>query len=615
MEFSFQDVVKVDWASDRGESPVMKDESMESPTTIPRSDIIEEQNNAYMSFTLDSTPPPADIAPAAEETQQEAEDPACDDLYGSIHNLAAIEDESGDSALEESALGPDRDSDTEQDGSWENSKVEEAIALARAQVATLLPDISLNHANRVANEPISRLDDEKVVFLCGDCDLYKKVAPVFSPHCDLTTYSSFHFHACPDLVVYVTDFCSLYRATTTGSLFDHADVAGPGKFLIICEEHEADPIKSLLSMSEVDYISGGKHGVWTVEEVSKWRPRDINRLLNKERAAAPSKNPCYFMAAVVAFFTAVIVGTLVGVSMCGGGLTSSFSDLSSFFERLERHGTAGVAVDVSNSTPDVLIQPTTVDMPIVTVASAATLKAAMTPLPEKPITLEEEAALWSQHVYQSADMADFLQQCMAGADLLTVHPLSLDNCFSLLESNVSALAKASISASTDGHGSTRIFCSTRCHGVLEHFSCRTGCKYKLNLQARKNVAEPQPAAKHIDKSQEVRGPPPPDKTALIPMPEAPRETGVGLKTNTSSHNTIQASVREYIHANWCRLRGKCRDGAQFVKKTFWLAAEEALVYYELAQEALGSWWDAVHTIIRERLPVSDRKKSQLQRKL
>ncbi|KAJ3150216.1 hypothetical protein HDU89_003305 [Geranomyces variabilis] len=613
MEFSFQDMVKVDWASDRGDSPVMKDESMESPTTVQRSDVVEEQNTAYRSFALDSTPPPADLAPAAEEAQQQADDPSSDDLYGSINSPAAIEDESGDSTLEESALGPDRDSDTEQDGSWENSKLEEAITLARAQGSPTLHDISLGHSARAVNEIISKPDDEEVVFLCGVHDLYKKVAPVFSAHFDLITYSSRRFNANPDLVVYVTDFSSLYNATTNGSLLDHADVARPDKFLVLCEEHEADHVKRLLSISEVDYISGGQHGVWTVEEVSKWRSRDVDRLLNKERAAAPSKNPSYFMAAVVAFLTAAIVGTLVGVSMCGGGLPSSFSDLPSFFERLQSHGAAGVAINVSSSTPDVMIQLATVDIPTVTVTSAAAPMATMTPLPERLITLEEEAALWSQHVYQSADMVDFLRQCIAGADLLALQPLSLENCFSSLESNVSALARALISTSSDGQGSTRIFCSTRCQGVLEQFSCRTGCKYNLNLQARDEFIKPEPEAKNGGKSSEARDPLLPEKTALIQMAPAPRETDI-ISNTTWSYRNLQSPMHEYIHANWCRLRGKCRDGAQYVKQAFWLAAEEALVYYELAQEALGSWWNSVQTIVRDRLPVTDRNAFRLRRR-
>ncbi|KAJ3154945.1 hypothetical protein HDU86_004464 [Geranomyces michiganensis] len=391
-EFTFQDVVKVDWASDRADSPVMKDEVMEFSTIVARSEIVDEQSATHKSFALDgqTSAEPAELAPAAETSQPQTIEAFSNDLYASVYSPAAIEDENGDSALEESGLGPERESDTEEAGSWENSRIEEAIALARVAVSAASPTINQDGTPRMANESSIKRDDEKVIYLCGVYDLYKKVAPVLSNHFDLRTPSSHRFDVTPDLAIYVTDFSSLFHAITNGSLFDHAAVANAGKFLVLTEEHEADSVRRLLAMSEVDYISGGKHGVWTIEETFQWRPRDINRLLNRQRAEVSTKNRCFLVTVLVAFFTAAVIGTLAGISMCGGGMPASLSILSSFFERSEIRGTGRVVTNVASSAPDVLIQSTFAHVPAATMTSTALRSASMTPLPDTSLNLEEE---------------------------------------------------------------------------------------------------------------------------------------------------------------------------------------------------------------------------------
>ncbi|KAI8920292.1 hypothetical protein DFJ77DRAFT_452081 [Powellomyces hirtus] len=400
MEFSFRDMVKVDWATD-GESPVLTEAEPSEPLLAQSllaqleppvdSGLHEIKSGSPESLPSDSgcsvpvvCVSAADaVEPKATLDEEESLESSSGDLYSSAFLSDGREDietneSDADTVMEDSgimsesglAVGPQRACAD----SWDYSEMEVAIALAahRAQQSAT-PEI-----NPAANAAPDTTPQKPTLLLTGRSDLGSQVSVPFLPYFKIHTLSSQPRSETPDLVLHATDFSSLFQAVMTGSLVDQADIA-PGKFLVVvAHKKDVDSVRRMLQYSQVEYIAGGQNGLWTMDEVSRWGRRDILRLFGKY-GATPVKRSWFngefwnyarwYKVGMLSFVIALIIGCMAGVYLCAMQPTSTTPHVQQPAERLQQETVPSVTVAMTS----VSSLPTPTEIPGITASPTPSL--------------------------------------------------------------------------------------------------------------------------------------------------------------------------------------------------------------------------------------------------
>ncbi|KAI8818229.1 uncharacterized protein EV422DRAFT_195032 [Fimicolochytrium jonesii] len=232
-------------------------------------------------------------------------------MHAKKHNGRKINDQKSNTVVEHMPVHddiPDIDSEPDDMGPSTNSK-------------SLSYPSSVVQSNVLIEDDLQRKQQTQeqckpVALFTGLTDLHSRITVPFTPYCICYTPGTLPVGQRPTLVVHATDFQALYHSVMAGTFTDESssflssssssstivsagaskDYQGEDKqqdsleheleekptFLPVCEKKEVAHVRRLLSLTHVKYIPGGKHGVWTVEEMAKFRKKDVRKLLGDD---------------------------------------------------------------------------------------------------------------------------------------------------------------------------------------------------------------------------------------------------------------------------------------------------------------------------------------------